>query len=118
MKAGGKYVFGISVFLVLVVGILTAAIDLLKQVDAAIMAVLVLLGVVVGLLNVTRHEAREFLVASIVLILATFASRGTTFVTVPFIGIYFASILDTFVAFLVPAVVTVAIKTIFDLARD
>ena len=42
----------------------------------------------------------------------------TTFVSVPFVGIYFASILDTFVAFLVPAVVTVAIKTIFDLARD
>ena len=127
MKSGGKYVFGFSIFLVLLFVILTAALALIDAVDAALFAVLVLMGVILGFFNVTRHEAREFLVASIVLVigssLAIMARGGMleksfTLVTVPFVGLYFERIFICLIAFFVPAIITVAMKTIYDLARE
>lgn len=126
MRAGGKYIFGFSIFLVLLVGILTAALDLLKAVDAALFAILALLGVILGFFNVTRHESREFLVTSIVMVLAAslaimvphMGEMSFSLVSVHYVGIFFERILHSFLAFFVPAIVTVALKTIYELARE
>ena len=71
-------------------------------------AVLVVLGVVVGLLNVSEKETTPFLVASIALLAAGTATFGTIKVVGPVID----NILKFIGAFVAPAAVIVAIKAV------
>lgn len=73
--------------------------------------VLVILGLIVGLLNITAKETIEFLVAAITLMLI--GSAGA----IPALGIIILSILANIVAFVAPAALLVALKSIYELAR-
>lgn len=72
---------------------------------------LVLLGLVVGFLNVTEKEATTFLIAAIALISAGSAANLTV-LWGPLGGI-----LSSVVVFVAPAAVIVAIKAIYETAR-
>lgn len=71
---------------------------------------LIILGVVIGLVNITAKETTEFLIATIALVIAGIASSGIA--TIPFVGIYIAQILANIVALVVPAAIIVALKAI------
>lgn len=75
--------------------------------------VLGLLGLIVGLLNITATETKEFLIAVIALLLA--GSAGLE--VFPSLGWTLSSILLNISQFVAPAAMIVAVKTIFDLAR-
>jgi len=72
---------------------------------------LVLLGLVVGFLNITEKEATTFLVASIALMSATGAANLTV-LWGPLGGI-----LGGVITFIAPAAVVVAIKAVYETAR-
>ncbi len=72
---------------------------------------LVLLGLVVGFLNISEKEAVTFLVASIALISAGSAAN-LTILWGPLGGI-----LGSVVAFVAPAAIVVAIKAIYETAK-
>jgi hypothetical protein len=74
--------------------------------------ILAVLGVVVGLLNVTAEETRGFLLASIALTLS-----ATALNTLPIIGTAFSFILPFVVAFVAGATIVVALKELFQTAR-
>ena len=75
--------------------------------------VLVILGVLVGLMNVTAKEVTEFLVAALVLLISfglttlTLASLHTT------LGVMWGNV----ITFIAPAAIVVAIKAIYVLAE-
>ena len=72
-------------------------------------AVLVVLGVIVGLLNVSEKETTPFLVAAIALLAA-----GTVgFKPVPYAGPVIDNILHFIGAFVAPAAVIVALKAVY-----
>lgn len=75
---------------------------------------LVVLGLIVGLFNLTAKETVPFLVAAIALMLAGIVNLGL----IPGIGPYLRSILSNIVVFVVPGAIIVGMKTIWKLASD
>jgi hypothetical protein len=75
--------------------------------------VLAILGLIVGLLNVTAEDTRGFLLAAIALTLS-----ATALNTLPIVGTAFSYVLPFVVAFVAGATIVVAIKELFQTARS
>ena len=75
--------------------------------------VLAVLGLIVGFLNISDRENQAFLLAAIALIVATSAVGA-----IPYIGEGMARIIANLVLFLGGAVLVVAVKSLFVVARD
>ena len=84
-----------------------------------LIAVLGILGLIVGLLNVTAKEATPFLVAAIALV-ATTAGFSNVLATISTgtIAKIVMTILGNIAVFVAPAAVIVAIKAIYSLAKQ
>ncbi|MBI2004453.1 hypothetical protein HYS72_03250 [Candidatus Pacearchaeota archaeon] len=102
----GKWAFLIGVILAVVLGLFDPVLG-----NWAI--VLVIIGLIVGLLNVTDKEVAPFLMSGAVLIIAS-ALGGSLMSDMPYVG----AVLDALLAVFVPATVIVAIKNVFSLARN
>ncbi|MBW2992226.1 hypothetical protein KY345_03350 [Candidatus Woesearchaeota archaeon] len=74
--------------------------------------ILVILGLIVGFLNVTAKETTEFLIATVALMLAGSANLAI----IPAIGGYLQAILANIVVFVAPAALIVALKAVKALA--
>ena len=106
----GEIAFLAGIFLAIVAGI---AADYISDTNLVI-GILYLLGLVVGLLNVQKKEYTGFLVAAVALVIGasvSFASYGA-------IGAIVDRILDYMAAFVVPAMIIVALKAVWELAAD
>lgn len=75
--------------------------------------VLAVLGLIVGFLNVGEHEAKTFLLAAIGLLLS-----ATAIQVIPFIGETGTRIMSYLAMFIAPAVLIVALRTLFSTARS
>lgn len=75
--------------------------------------VLVVLGFIVGLLNVTAKETAEFLLAGVALIICADATKS-----ILTMGPMVFAILSNIVAFVFPATLIVAFRTIWILAKS
>jgi ATP synthase protein I len=100
----GKWAFIVGLVLAVIAGLLFQA--------AWVVWVLVLLGVVVGLLNVGGTETQGFLVAAIAFTLAS-----TALGSIPFVGGVLTAVLGYIGAFVSGAMVVVALKALFQSAR-
>jgi hypothetical protein len=78
---------------------------------------LVVLGLIVGFLNVTPHEATPFIVASVGLIVAGSANLTVINDVVPTLGTILNAILGNIVVLIAPAVIIVGLKAVHDLAK-
>ncbi|MBI2079625.1 hypothetical protein HYT84_02580 [Candidatus Micrarchaeota archaeon] len=109
----GEWAFLLGVFIAIVVGVLSPWV---QSIQGILMAVLALVGLVVGLLNIKEKEVNSFLLAALVLIVSA-SAIGTAFallgesVTGAVVG--FVTALTAFVA---PAAVVVALKSVYNLA--
>ena len=74
--------------------------------------VLAILGLIVGLLNVTAEDTRSFLLASIALTLSATALNA-----LPIVGTALSFILPFVVAFVAGATIVIALKELFQAAR-
>ncbi len=75
--------------------------------------VLAVLGLIVGFLNVSDKESQTFLLAAIALIVAANAVGA-----IPYIGDVVTRVIANLVLFLGGAVLVVAVKSLFAVARD
>ena len=75
--------------------------------------VLAIMGVIVGLLNITAEDTRGFLLAAIALTLS-----ATALNTIPLVGRAFSYVLPFVVAFVAGATIVVAFKELFQTARS
>ena len=101
----GSWAFILGILISIVAGLIPA------WQTPTLIWVLVLLGLVVGFLNITAKETTEFLVATLTLLLI--GSAGA----IPALGIVVLSILANIVAFVAPAALIVALKSIWVLAQ-
>ena len=101
----GKWAFIIGLVLAVVVGFIFQA--------EWVIWVLAVLGVLVGLLNVTREDTERFLLAAI-----AFALSVTALSTVPVLGLSITNILGYVAAFVAGAMVVVVLKALFQTARS
>lgn len=112
MKKGknliGAWAFLLGIVLALVVGLLN---DLGS--DPIILGILVALGLIVGLLNITGRETSHFLMSGVVLIIASAFGTGVMS-SIPKAVDILASLMTIFV----PATIIVAVKNVFVLAKS
>ncbi|MDP3882389.1 MAG: hypothetical protein Q8Q31_05925 [Nanoarchaeota archaeon] len=101
----GSWAFLIGVVLAVVLGAF-------GDITQGVLITLVIIGLIVGLLNVADKEVTPFLLSGAVLIIAaSFGQEQMSAVRA------FGSILQALLAIFVPATVIVAIKNVFSLAR-
>lgn len=105
----GHYAFFLGAILAIIAGLFSGLVS-----DEIVLTLLVILGAIVGLLNITAKETTPFLVASIALMLAGVVNLGL----IPMVGVYLRSILTNIVVFVVPAAIIVGLKTIYSLAQN
>lgn len=110
-KTGGMDVLGRWAFLIGV--ILAVVLGALGPVSGTWAMILVVIGIIVGLLNIGDREVTPFLMSGVVLIIAS-ALGGNLMGNLPYIG----SILDALLVIFVPATVIVAVKNVFSLAKN
>ena len=123
----GSWAFVIGFFLALILGIALTVVPFLGiTVESGIVNVaaliLVILGLVVGFLNIHDKHVTDFLIA----VIAVSAVGGITSITVQgldvgilsVIGALIANIVGLIVALVAPAGLIVGIKQIFALAKD
>jgi len=116
-KKIGHYSFVIGVIIALVLGLIPAA-TLGATATAALGSILIVLGLIVGFLNVADKQTKDFLlVATVLVIVAGIGGASATLGSIEFIGDYVAGIFKSLLTFLIPATVVVALKDILALAR-
>jgi len=80
-------------------------------------SILIALGIVVGLLNITLKETNAFLLATVSLVIIT-ALGGAVLAQIPTIGLYIEGVLLSILTFVIPAGIIVALKSVYSLAED
>ena len=117
----GAWAFLIGVVPAILIGLSTTLIPIpaLAEYSAEIYGILVVLGIVVGFLNVTGKDSQTFLLAGAVLVIVS--KFGMESVTGSLIGIGIGdAVSSTFAALLalfVPATIIVALKTVFSMTN-
>ena len=110
----GEWAFIIGAVVAIVIGVFS---NNLKgtRIGDWLPLVLVFLGLIVGLLNVTEKETTPFLVAAAALLVTGLV--GETLTTIPQIGGYLEGIVKQIGVFVAPAAIVVALKSIQSLAK-
>ena len=85
--------------------------------NSTVLFLLGVLGVIVGILNITDKEVTKFLIAAIAFVTAANGLANVLYV-VPGIGTYFPTILAHLVVFVAPAAAVVALKALYEVSRD
>jgi hypothetical protein len=80
-----------------------------------ISAVLVVLGLVVGFLNISSKEVNDFLIAAIALTTIAVSSAGLALI--PAFGGFLAAMVNYIAVFVAPAALVVALKSIYEAAK-
>ncbi len=106
----GEWAFLVGILLAIVLGLFPNT-NVLQP--TTVTAILVVLGIIVGLVNVTSKESHGFLLAAVALLVAGSAGYGV----LPGVGDYLGAILTNISTFVAPAAVIVAIKAVYELAR-
>ena len=113
----GHYSFIGGVIIAVVLGLVPSA--TLGTAAVWLASLLVVLGLLVGFLNVTGKETKEFMMVATVLIIAAFAGGASdTLGGVQVIGEYLQGIFSSVLAFVVPATVVVGLKDIWSLGQN
>ena len=107
----GSWSFIIGVVIALVMGLFP------RLSGATVTSILILLGLIVGFLNVTGKETTPFLLATVSLVLVA-KFGGDVLGAVATVGPYLQGVLNAIMTFVVPATIIVAMKAIWALAHD
>ncbi|MBW3010763.1 hypothetical protein KY335_00245 [Candidatus Woesearchaeota archaeon] len=107
MEKYGHYAFLVCILLAIIAGLVVVPYTAI---------ILVILGLVVGLLNITAKESKDFLIAAIAL--AVVGSSGLGVIQWAGLGGMLTTILGNIALFVIPAALVVALKEVYRLARD
>ena len=115
-KQIGNYSFIIGVVIAVLLGL---AAPKLGSAAIWLWSLLIVLGLVVGFLNVSGKETKEFLWVTVALVVVAYAggSQIDKWQNVQFIGTYLSGIFNSILAFVIPASVVVALKDVWSLAK-
>ena len=110
----GEWAFIIGVVVAVIIGVFSNSLSL--DMKGWLILILVILGLITGLMNVTEKETTPFLVAAIALLGTGSASSWLD--VIPKVGGYLSGIVGAIAVFVAPAAVVVALKAIKALAKD
>ena len=108
----------IAIVMGLVVGYMAWNGNDIINTNADVILILLILGIIVGLVNITAKEVTPFLIAAIALIVASTANVWSPLSTIHALLSSWADyILQYIVAFVAPAAVIIAIKAVFTMEK-
>lgn len=107
----GSWAFLIGIIIAVLVGLG----QWISIVNPNVVAVLVLLGLIIGLLTISAKEVEPFVMASIAFLLAAYIGKDVLDAVTPIINL--SGVLDAIIALVVPATVVVALKEVFNIAK-
>lgn len=108
----GSWAFILGVVIALLIGIFSFG-----EFHSTLVFLLIMMGLIVGLLNVGSHETNTFLLATVSLVIVTYFGGDVLGKTL-IIGKYLSSTLSALMTFVIPATIIVALKAIYDLAQE
>jgi hypothetical protein len=103
----GGWAFVIGIVISILIGIGVPMTD-------TIVAILVVLGIIIGLLNIADKEVHPFMLASIAVLLASYMG-SSVLAKVPLVNL--GNALNSIMAMVVPAIIIVALKEVFEIAK-
>jgi hypothetical protein len=117
----GAYAFLISIILAVVVGVTNLFFGKNEALTQTLTSILAILGLVAGYF-VAEKEVKTFLIASVALVLVSFAGLQGGFLSAAVLGIVNVSkiitnILGSLMFIFIPATIVVALKTVFAIAK-
>lgn len=102
----GSWAFLIGIILAVILGVFNGG-------NATWTWLLLVIGIIVGLFNISQHETQPFLISGLVLILASaFGQNALSSADV------FVNVLNALLVVFVPATIIVAVKNVFSYARN
>lgn len=117
-KTSGGRVLGSWSFLVGLVLAVLLGVGLTGPYSAQMTWAVFLLGLVIGLLNITHSEASAFLTSGVVLVLVSYLG-ASVLDNVAGLGVdLLVGVLNSVLVLFVPATIVVAVRAVFGLARD
>ncbi|MFC1722789.1 hypothetical protein ACFL0V_01490 [Nanoarchaeota archaeon] len=99
-----------------IVGVIIAIIAGFWPIGTVMTSILIILGLIVGFLNVTGKETNSFLFSALVLVVMS-SMGGQLLEAIQFIGPMLKSIFSAMLLFVIPAAVIVSLKAIYALAE-
>jgi hypothetical protein len=117
-KLIGAWAFLIGVLVALVVGVVGDSLS--SGLQIWVLGILVLAGILVGILNVNAKETSGFLLAALALVIVSFMGGSVidSLGTVNIIGPILKNILLYLLVLFVPTTIIVALKSVFEIAKD
>lgn len=111
----GKLAFIVGLIIASVIGLFSQNIVH----NSIVISVVLLLGLIAGLVNISAKETTPFLVASLSLIVVAYTgSRTLDIAGAALVGDFFGNMLKAIMLFVVPASVVVALRAIYILESD
>ena len=110
----GAWAFIIGVLIALVLGLLPAGLQSIG------VPVLVILGLIVGFLNVTEKETTQYIMAAVAIMIALFTAGSAISAqlgSLPTVGRYLLGLLGNINIFVFPATIVVALKAIYNISK-
>lgn len=117
----GAWAFLGGVILALAIGLSASIIPIptLTQYSSTIYGLLIILGIIVGFLNIKGKDTQTFLISGAVLVIVSkfgMESVSGTLIGIK-VGLVMSSIFGALLIMLVPATIIVALKTVFEIAK-
>ena len=107
----GSWAFILGVLIAIIAGLAAA---MVVEYAAMITLVLIILGLIVGFLNINDKETQPFLVATIALMAVKLSLHELDILN---IGAYLTAIVGNLAAFVAPAALILALKAIYKLGK-
>jgi uncharacterized membrane protein YccC len=113
-KVGG-WAFILGVVIAIIAGL---AATFAAMYSGYVLLVLVVLGLIVGFLNIKDKQVVNFLIAAITLMAVGTANLVSINLAIPLLGSLIMSIVQNVAAFVAPAALVVALKEVYNIAKE
>ena len=100
-----------------IVGLIIAIIAGFWPLGAVMTTILIIMGLIVGFMNITGKETNSFLFATLVLVVMT-SMGGQLLGNIQYVGGLLQNMFSAMMLFIIPAAVIVALKAIYALAEN
>ena len=117
----GAWAFLVGVILAIIAGVFTSLIPIpsLVKFSPQVYGILIILGIIIGSINVSSKDTQTFMIAGTILVIVS--KFGMESVTGSLIGIgigdLVSSVFGALLVLFVPATIIVALKTVFSIAQ-
>ncbi len=100
-----------------IAGVIIALVAGFISLGYVVVSVLMILGLIVGLLNIGNTESQSFLFAAVALVIVA-SLGGASLDRIAYIGPALSQVFAALLSFVVPATIVVALRALFGLARE